>query len=139
MDLLFTSAGRRAALIRAFQDAPGDGGRTYATDCDPTAPALYVADGAFLSPPADDPGYVPSLLEQVQRHRIRALIPLIDPEIPLPAAAAPAFAARGCTVLTMAPDSVETAADKWRTAHFFGQHAIPTPATFLPRPGALPL
>lgn len=132
MNLLFTSGGRRVSLIQSFKAALGQRGRVYATDLDPTAPALYVADRGFLSPSVGDPGYMPYLIDLVRKHQVRAIIPLIDPEIPLIARASDQFAALGCRVLTMEAWAVDVSSDKWLTAQFFAKVGVPSPVTALP-------
>ena len=61
VNVLFTSAGRRVELLRAFRRAYGDlgvEGEILAVDRDPLAPALREADRACLVPDVSDPGYL---------------------------------------------------------------------------------
>ena len=73
--VLFTCAGQRVDIVRAFKDA---GATTVAADLDPLAPALFHADSAVSVPRIDDAGYVPALAELVREHDIRLLVPLTD-------------------------------------------------------------
>jgi carbamoyl-phosphate synthase large subunit len=132
MNLLFTAGGRRVELIKAFREALGPDGQIFVVDVDPTAPALYVADRAYISPRVSDPGYVEFLLTLVRDHQIRAIIPLIDPELPLLAKSREQFDELGCLVLTMDAREVELCADKWLTDQFFRKVGVPTPTTVLP-------
>jgi carbamoyl-phosphate synthase large subunit len=53
INVLFTSAGRRVELLRAFREAYsllGITGHVIALDADPLAPALQVADKPFIVP-----------------------------------------------------------------------------------------
>ena len=83
MNVLITSAGRRVSLLRAFQEqtAARNGG-TFAGDQDPLAPALHLADDAFVLPPIEDPTYIDALLSIVKRRKIKLLVPTIDTELP---------------------------------------------------------
>jgi len=58
VNLLFTSAGRRIELIRAFRRAYTTlrlSGRIVVVDIDPLAPALQEADGRYVVRRLDDP------------------------------------------------------------------------------------
>ena len=53
--VLFTCAGQRVDIVRAFRAA---GATALAADADPLAPALYHADLQAIVPRIADPGYV---------------------------------------------------------------------------------
>lgn len=134
MHVLVTSAGRRVALVRAFQAALAGAGQVVAADVDRTAPALYAADAGVLVPPVTDPDYVDRLLDVVLAHQIRAVVPTIDPELPVLAAARPRLAAAGAEVLVMDPPAVAIAADKLATAELVARLGLGAPRTLLPPP-----
>jgi len=134
MNILFTSAGRRVSLMRRFRRALAcccGGGQILAADTDPTAPALYEADRAFLMPRVSDPSYVPTLLEICKAESVGVLIPLIDPELPILAEARDQFSEAGTTVLVSSLEAVRVADDKLATAQFFVTNGIPTARAFL--------
>ncbi len=129
-NVMLTSVGRRVSLLRAFQAAAhARGGRVYAADLDPTAPGLYVADGAALVPGVTAPEYVPRLLELVERWRIGLVVPLIDPELPVLAAAAPELARAGARALIPSEAFVAASWDKLATAELFAAAGVPAPRT----------
>lgn len=132
MNILLTSGGRRVTLVQLFKRSLQGKGRVLVTDRDATAPALYCGDQGVIAPPVMAPNYLEFLLSLVESQRIAAIIPLIDPEIPILAGVADRFARLGCQVLTMDVSGVETSADKWVTAQFFLDKGIPTPRTVLP-------
>ncbi len=106
--ILFTCAGRRVALVRAFAEALADvglAGPLVAADVTPAAAALHVADVAEIVPPVRSAGYVDRLLEVVRRHAIRLVVPLTDLDLVALAAQAGRFAERGCTVM-IGPESI---------------------------------
>ncbi len=133
--VLFTSAGRRVELLRAFQRAYRSlrlKGKILVTDIQPLAPSFQVADSAFLVPQMDDPSYVPALLEIVRRRRVKLIFPLIDPDIPILAAHKEDFAAAGATVMTPPLPGAEIARDKWKTYQMYRKLGIPAARSWLP-------
>ena len=135
VNVLFTSAGRRVELLRAFQRAYralGLKGRILVTDIQPLAPTFHVADSAYVIPRLDDPGYIPALLEIVRRQRVTLLFPLIDPDIPILAAHKGEFAEVGAKVMTPSAAGVETARDKWKTYLLYRNLGIPAARSWLP-------
>jgi len=135
VNVLFTSAGRRVELLRAFRRAYhslGLKGRILVTDIQPLAPAFQVADSAFVLPRLNDPSYVPSLLEIVRRQRVTLVFPLIDPDIPILAARRDDFANAGAKVMTPPASGAEIARDKWKTYQMYRELGIPAARSWLP-------
>lgn len=133
MNILLTSVGRRVGLVQAFRSALGGKGCVIAADVDPTAPGLYVADRGVVCPPVSDPAYVPFLVNLAKQYRIAALVPLIDPELPILADAAQTLRDAGCEVLVPDAGSVRICSDKYLTARFLGELGVATPKTVLPQ------
>jgi len=132
-NLLFTSAGRRVGLVRAFRremDALGHPGSIVTADVRSDAPAHYFADRHLLLPPVDAPGYLDALLGACERHGIGWLIPLIDPELTVLAANRSLFEAIGTTVVLSSAETVRLSSDKRLTYAFFREHGIATPRTY---------
>jgi carbamoyl-phosphate synthase large subunit len=135
LNILFTSVGRRVELLRAFRDAYRTlqlDGSIVATDIDPLAPALEVADVPLIVPRLDDPAYAPRLLEACRDHRVGLVFPLIDPDVPVLARMAPDLADIGAHVATVSAEHVGTVSDKWKTYQFFNRLQLPTPRSWLP-------
>jgi len=134
MNILFTSGGRRVALIRAFQESArrlGLESRIFVADAKDTAPALRL-DGVT---PLDVPhvtsrDYIPRLVSICQKNHIRLLVPLIDPELRVLASARQQLAEVGTFVLVSSPESVAIGEDKRNTAEFFLRNGFPTPRVF---------
>ena len=113
--VLLTSAGRRVELVRAFQAAArrlGIEARVLATDINPLAPALHVADGAFLVPPTRDAAFVPALVGICEQERVSLVLPLIDPDIPVLARQREDFRAAGAAAGVVSADAAEVTRDK---------------------------
>lgn len=133
MNVLLTSAGRRTSLLRALKEAIAPiGGQLIAADLDPLAPALYLADVAVQVPRVRDANYIPRLLELVQEHQVKLLVPTIDTELQVLADHAPDFQALGCRVHISSPEFVRITGDKWLTMSAFAGEGISVPASWLP-------
>jgi carbamoyl-phosphate synthase large subunit len=130
VNVLFTSAGRRVELVRAFRRAYeelGLDGEIVAVDIDPLAPALREADRAFMVPRLEDPGYAPALVDCCRERGIDFVFPLIDPDVPVLADQREALAAAGARAMVVPPDAARIAADKRATAQLFERLGVPSP------------
>jgi len=133
--VLFTSAGRRVELMRAFRrayESLGISGHIVAADIDPLAPALQEVDIPYIVPRLTEPEYMPSLLEICRREQIDLIFPLIDPDIPVLAARRSEIEATGARLAVVSPEAAEMTADKWQTTRFFQSLGLPTPQSWLP-------
>jgi carbamoyl-phosphate synthase large subunit len=135
VNTLFTSAGRRVELLRAFRSAYQAlnlSGNIVVTDIDPLAPALQVADRVYMVPRFTSADYIPSLVEICRRESIDLVFPLIDPDIPILAEHQAFLAATGAQVVVIAPEAAEITADKWVTTQFFQRLGLAIPQSWLP-------
>lgn len=133
--LLFTSVGRRVELLRAFRrvyERLGVSGRIVAVDVDPLAPALRVADAPYIVPRLDSPEYIPALQAILDRERITAVFPLIDPDIPVLARNRESLESTGARLAVVSPWAAEVTADKWQTTRWFEEISLPAPRSWLP-------
>ncbi len=145
MNVLLTSAGRRVAVLRAFQrelGREGAGGRVIAADASERSAAYHAADDRVLVPRCDDPAYVPRLLEVVRERKVGLVVPLIDTELPILAPRRADFSAAGCYLAVSDPGPIEITRDKARTAEVFARLGFRTPRVFTPsellHPATLP-
>lgn len=133
--LLFSCVGRRVELIQAFREAGrrlGVGLRIVGTDSDSSAPALSCVDIPILMPPIRDAAYMPALVGAARKHRVRALIPTIDTDLPLLSRHREDFRAVGCEPLIAVPEVIAVCRDKIQTYRFLIDHGIDCPETFTP-------
>ncbi len=133
--VLFTSAGRRVELLRAFRAAfrgLGVSGRIIATDVNPLSPALREADQTIRVPRTGDPAFVDAIETAIVRERVHLVFPLIDPDIPILSAARERLERTGALVLVPDPDAVRIVRDKWLTAELFSRLGLATPRMWLP-------
>jgi carbamoyl-phosphate synthase large subunit len=133
LHILFTSAGRRVSLIHAFRraaDAIGVELHVHVADAQATAPAMHVADHVTVVPAVRHPEYIDQLVEYCQSNGIDALIPLIDPELPVLADARDRFGAVGTRCMVSSPDVMKVSVDKVHTCAFLTRHGFRTPRIF---------
>lgn len=135
LNLLFTSAGRRNELLRAFRrafDELGVKGTIVATDIDPLAPAIQEADLSYIVPRVNDPAYVPELIHICEQERIRLIFPLLDPDIPVLASHKADLQNKDRIVVVVPEAAAELTSDKWATHAFLQDLGVPTPRSWLP-------
>jgi carbamoyl-phosphate synthase large subunit len=135
VNVLFTSAGRRVELLRAFRGAYRDlglDGAIVAADIDPLAPAIQQADRFYMIPRLTEPQYIPAVVGICEREAIDLLIPLVDRDITTLVHHREAIEACGTRALLPTPEAAEIVSDKWLTHQFFSQLRIPTPKSWLP-------
>jgi len=135
VNVLFTSAGRRVELLRAFRQAYRSlalPGQIVATDIDPLAPALQTADRPYIVPRLTSPEYIPTLAGICRRERVSLVFPLIDPDIPILARHRQVIEATGARVAVISPEAAALTRDKWLTYRFFTELGLPAPRSWLP-------
>lgn len=131
MNILFTCAGRRNYLIDYFRAALGGRGIIAAADKHISAPAMAVADKAFVVPSVYDPGYIESIKKLCINENINAVISLNDLELPLLAAAHDDFQKSGIVLVLSSEKVIDICFDKWKTHDFAKSHNIKVPKTYL--------
>ena len=125
--VLISSAGRRVELLRAFRETVRDqGGRVLGVDITPYSPAFQDADEAFIVPRCTTPEFVPALLDICRTHGVDLVIPTLDPELPVYAAARDEFAAIGTTVAISSPEVAAIGGDKQQTHDWLVANGFPT-------------
>ncbi len=133
MNVLFTSGGRRVALIRAFREALshlGLPGKLVCAELRELAAANYVVDAFEPVPRVNEPGYVERLMAICRQHRIRLVVPLIDTELHLLSPHRAAFAAEGIELLVCDTATNDICFDKRRTGDFFSRLGLKTPRIY---------
>jgi carbamoyl-phosphate synthase large subunit len=133
--VLFSSAGRRVELLRAFRLAYRSlslEGNIVALDIDPLSPALQVADRPYMVPRLDDPQFITKLVEICIREQVGIVFPLTDLDIPVLAAARSEIERTGARVAAVSPEAARITSDKWLTYNFFRRLGLPVPESWLP-------
>jgi carbamoyl-phosphate synthase large subunit len=135
LNVLITAASRRVALVQAFQRAlkrPGVSGQVLVTDVNPLSPAVHVADRAFRVPFADEPDYLHEIQAICEANGVGLIVPTIDDELPLFAAAAGAFQKAGIKVAVSEPRTTTICNDKLATCDALRAAGIVAAETWLP-------
>jgi len=102
------------------------GFRVVATDVDPTAPGLYLADRGCLVPPGDSEAFLPRLRQLCAEEGAVAIIPLVDEEL----LGVGTLDGPGTTVLLPRPEFVRTCLDKYVLMHELDMAGIGVPRTW---------
>ena len=126
--VLISSAGRRGALVRAFQQVPGARVTVHGCDLAPDLSAgCQLADHAHRVPRCTDPGFIDRIEEIVRAHAIRLIVPTIDTELAAYAAAAERLAQAGAYVHVSPPGVIAAVRDKLRTMQLLAGAGVPVP------------
>ena len=138
LNVLITAASRRVPLVYSFRRAveQAGGGAVIVTDVNPLSPAVYTADRAFRVSLATDPDYVDEILAICEAAQIGLVVPTIDDDLMLFAAAAPTFEAAGVRVAVSSVEATDICNDKYLTCGTLAGKGIAAAASFLP--GELP-
>lgn len=134
MNILITAGSRRVPLVQAFQDvlrAEGRG-RVVVTDVDPSSPSVHVAQRAYRVPYSTDAGYVDALLDICVAEGIRLVVPTVDDELEVVAAARRRFAAVGAIVACSPPETAALCNDKYATCTHLRRSGIDAAQSWLP-------
>jgi len=134
VSVLFTSAGRRVELLRAFRRAYqklGLTGRLVATDIDPLAPALREADVAYIVPRIDSPDYISALQHISEADAISLVIPLIDPDVRKISQHIRDIQETGARPLVVGDEASRIAEDKVLSVRLFESLGLAAPTTWV--------
>lgn len=130
MNILLTSVGRRAYMVKYFQAVLGSDGQVHVCNSDDLTVAFTYADKSFISPLIYDPAYIPTLLDYCKGNHIDILIPLFDIDLLVLARHKSEFAEVGTTVIVSSPQFIEICNDKWKTFQFLRKNGFYTPRTY---------
>jgi carbamoyl-phosphate synthase large subunit len=128
-NILVSSAGRRIALLACFRDsmaARSAHGAILAIDSGVSAPATFACDEAWKVPLCTDRNFIDTVLDIAAEHKVGLLIPTIDTELPVYAAAASRFAKEGVSLCVSTPQVVRICGNKVATHQWLLKHRFPT-------------
>lgn len=130
MNILVTSVGRRVKIIEYFKQVLAlNEGKVIATDCDINAPAIYFADDYEIVPRIDDPNYIEILLDVCKKHKIDAIMSLIDPELEVLANNQSLFNSNNVKLILSPSKYIDISFDKYNTYTYLyskGIQSVPT-------------
>ncbi|MGE0088158.1 MAG: ATP-grasp domain-containing protein [Bacteroidales bacterium] len=131
MNILFTCAGRRNYLIEYFKQALQGKGVVVAADMQLSAPAMAVADKAYLVPEVYADNYIELIKEICKKEKIKAIISLNDLELPILAESKAVFESIGVNVLVSDSEVIDVCFDKVKSMDFAASIGLNTPKTYL--------
>lgn len=131
MNILLTSVGRRAYLVRYFQQALAGAGLVVATNCIAETTGMLAADISEVVPSGQDPAFIDHLLDVCQRHKIKLLCSLHDWEAPYIAACKERFIDIGVIPVIADSNIIDVCLDKNKTWQFAKEHSIPVIKTYI--------
>ena len=131
MNILLTSVGRRAYMVKYFKHAVGECGQVHVCNSDDLTVAFHYADQSVISPLIYDEGYIPFLLQYCEANHIDAIISLFDIDLPVLARNKDRFAAIGTRVIVSSSEFVEICNDKWKTHQYLKSNGFAVPKTYL--------
>lgn len=131
MNVLLTSVGRRAYMVKYFKETLGAEGKVHVCNSDNKSIAFKYADKKVISPLIYDENYIPFLLEYCKENRIDILISLFDIDLLILAKHKKEFKKIGTDVIISDPEIIKICNDKWMTYEFLNKNGFNTPKTFL--------
>ena len=131
MNVMLTSVGRRAYMVKYFKKVLGNEGKVYVCNSDDKSIAFKYADEKVISPLIYDKNYIPFLLEYCKENAVDVVISLFDIDLLILARHKKEFEKIGTKVIVSDPQIVEVCNDKWKTYNFLKDNEISTPRSFL--------
>lgn len=131
MNVLLTSVGRRAYMVKYFKDCVGKDGEVHVCNSDDLTVAFHYADKAVISPLIYDENYIPFLLNYCKENKIDILISLFDIDLLVLAENKAKFEAIGTKVIVSESEFIEICNDKWKTYLFLKENGFNVPKTYL--------
>jgi carbamoyl-phosphate synthase large subunit len=134
-NVLLTAGSRRVALVQAFRAALrsiGVPGSVIVTDVNPLSPSVHVADRSYRVPLATDASYVTELLTICEAEQVRLVVPTIDEELPIVAAARDQFKALKAVLACSPADTLAVCNDKYETCARLIAAGVSAARSYLP-------
>ena len=131
MNVLLTSVGRRAYMVKYFKEVLGNSGKVYVCNSDDKSIAFKYADEKVISPLIYDKKYIPFLIDYCKKNAIDIVISLFDIDLLVLARHKKEFEEVGTKVIVSEPQIIEVCNDKWKTYNFLRDNGFNAPLSFL--------
>jgi len=109
----------------------GEKYRVVTTDADPFSFGLYQVKNGYVVPRAQDPAYIPAILQVVQTEKVNVILPGTEPEVKILTEHRSQFEAVGCIVIVSPPEVVKLCSNKWTLHLWLTQNKFGAPRTTL--------
>ncbi|MFW5879699.1 MAG: ATP-grasp domain-containing protein [bacterium] len=126
-NLLFTSAGRRSYLIKYFRKELTGKGLVHVANSGRLCTAFLEADKTVITPLIYDDSYIKFILNYCYYHKIKAIIPLFDIDIPVLASHDDEFSKFGVSLVCSPAHVAITCNDKWQSYLFLRKNGLYAP------------
>ena len=138
MNVLLSAVGRRAYLVKYFQDVVHPlGGKVYATNTTPDATGFLAADEARIVPQSASSGYIDVMVGLCKEWDVQLLFSLHDWDAPVLARAKDRLLDIGTIPIMGSPELLATCLDKYMTVRAMTKIGIRCPKTVLSMEAAL--
>ena len=127
MNVLLTSAGRRAYLVEYFREALAGQGQVICANSDAFAPAMRCADVAVPVLRSDHPDYPHQVLDLCQRYRVGVVTSLHDLDLYVLSQYKKDFSAIDCRPVLPEPEIARMALDKHEMNQSLGACGLALP------------
>ena len=134
-NVLVTAGSRRVSLVQGFRNALrslGLPGIVIVTDVNPLSPAVHVADRAYRVPMSSEADYLDEVRAICESEQVRLVVPTIDDELPILAAARETFAAIGAFVACSPEPANSLCNDKYETCRHLRGAGVPAARSYRP-------
>lgn len=131
MNILLTSVGRRAYIVKYFQETLAGTGKVHVCNSDDLTVAFQYADKSVISPLIYDANYIPFLLDYCDENHIDLLISLFDIDLMMLAKHKKDFEKIGTKVIISDEEFVSICNDKWKTYLFLKENGFNVPKTYI--------
>lgn len=131
MNVLLTSVGRRAYMVKYFKEAIGNDGLVHVCNSDDKTVAFHYADKSVISPLIYDKEYIPFLLDYCKENKIDMLLSLFDVDLGVLSKNIDKFAEIGTRVVVSSKEVIDICNDKWKTYQFLKENGFNVPKTYL--------
>lgn len=131
MNILLTSVGRRAYMVKFFKEVVGKEGSVHVCNSDDKTVAFSYADSAVVSPLIYDNDYIPFLLDYCKNNHIDMLLSLFDIDLLVLAKNKDEFEKVGTKIIVSDEKIIEVCNDKWKTYLFLKKNGFNVPKTYI--------
>ncbi len=130
MNILLTSVGRRAYMVKYFKLALKENGEVHVCNSEHSI-AFQYADKCIISPEIYSNEYINFLLDYCKKNSIKILISLFDADLPVLSKNKEKFEKIGTQVIVSTIDIIEICNDKWKTYKYLISNGFNSPKTYL--------
>lgn len=131
MNILLTSVGRRAYLVKYFKEVVGKLGQVHVCNSDDLTIAFKYADKSVISPLIYDENYIPFIIDYCKNNDIKIVIPLFDMDVLMLSKYKEKIEETGVKVIVSKEEFVSVCNDKWLTNEFLKENGFNVPKTYL--------